>query len=67
MTATPPEPTPETPKPKRVQVNVRLPEDLRDEIDRRRARKDMSRDVWVERALRYALATSPQPRPTRHR
>ena len=52
----------------RVQMNVRIPEDLRDEVDARRARKDMSRDLWVERALRFALAYGPGPtRSTRPR
>ena len=54
-----------TPVPRR-QMNVRLPEDLIEAIDVRRARKDMSRDAFVENALRYALAQHPEP-PTRHR
>jgi hypothetical protein len=40
----------------RVQMNVRLPKSLRDAIDARRAVKDMSRDKWVENAVRYALS-----------
>ena len=54
-----------TPVPRR-QMNVRLPEDLIEAIDVRRARKDLSRDRFVENALRYALAQHPEP-PTRHR
>lgn len=65
MTATP-DPAPDA-KAKRVQMNVRLPPDLVQAIDSRRARKDMSRDTWVERALRYALQhpEPPAARPTR--
>lgn len=60
--------TPTPPKPKRVQMNVRIPEDLRDEVDTRRARKDLSRDAWVERAIRFALTHGPTcPAPTRQR
>lgn len=44
----------DTPPP-RKQVNVRLPLDLIARIDARRARKDMSRDAWVEKALEFAL------------
>lgn len=51
--------TPDAPKPRRRQMNVRLPEDLIDAIDARRSRKDLSRDVFVERALRFALDTAP--------
>jgi len=47
-------------------MNVRLPEDLIEAIDVRRARKDLSRDRFVENAIRYALAQHPEP-PTRHR
>lgn len=57
-------PAPE-PAPPRKQMNVRLPEDLIEAVDARRARKDMSRDLWVENALRFALAQHPAP--TRHR
>lgn len=62
MTAPTP-PAPEVPTVKRRQMNVRLPEDLIAQVDLRRARKDLSRDAWVERAIRYALANSPTPRP----
>ena len=51
MTAKPQLPPP----PKRRQVNVRLPLDLVEAIDARRARKDLSRDEWMARALRFAL------------
>lgn len=51
------------PKADRVQMNVRLPRDLVDAVDARRARKDMSRDRWVENALRYALQQHPAPNP----
>ena len=40
----------------RRQMNVRLPADLVDQIDERRARLDLSRDVWVERVIRHALS-----------
>ena len=46
---------PPQPKPARRQVNVRLPVDLVEAIDARRAKKDLSRDQWMERALRFAL------------
>lgn len=46
---------PKQPKPTRRQVNVRLPLDLVEAIDARRARKDLSRDEWMTRALRFAL------------
>lgn len=59
-----PDPPPTT---RRRQMNVRLPADLIEQVDARRARKDMSRDTWVERALRYALANSPAPRTPRQR
>lgn len=39
----------------RRQVNVRLPADLVDRIDARRAEVGISRDAWMERALEYAL------------
>lgn len=57
---TAPEDPPEAPE--RKQMNVRLPVDLIEAIDVRRARKDMSRDLWVEKALRFALAHHPAPR-----
>lgn len=53
--------------PPRRQMNVRLPEDLIEEVDARRAIKDLSRDRFVENALRYALTHHPAPQPTRHR
>lgn len=56
MTAAPETPPATAPK---KQMNVRLPGDLIEAIDARRARKDMSRDQWVENALRYALAQHP--------
>ena len=43
-------------------MNVRLPGDLIDQIDSRRARLDLSRDAWVEKALRYAIAVPPSAR-----
>lgn len=49
------------PQVKRKQMNVRLPEDLIEALDARRARKDMSRDQWVENALRFALSQHPAP------
>lgn len=55
MTASPEAPDPTDPPPRRKQMNVRLPEDLIESIDTRRQRKGLSRDAWVERALRYAL------------
>lgn len=53
----------------RRQCNVRLPGDLIDAMDARRARKDLSRDKFVERCLRYAMENHPDltPAPTRHR
>lgn len=48
--------TPPPAKPDLVQMNVRVPRELRDQIDARRAQKDMSRDKWVANALRFALA-----------
>lgn len=45
----------------RKQMNVRLPENLVDEIDRRRNLKGLSRDKWVERALIYAITQGPRP------
>lgn len=47
------------PTPTRKQMNVRLPVDLIARLDARRNRKDLSRDVFVERALEYALAHNP--------
>lgn len=49
------------PKVERKQCNVRLPVDLIAEIDARRQKKDLSRDAWVERAIRYAIANAPKP------
>lgn len=49
------------PRPKK-QMNVRIDPDLIEEIDSRRDRLSLSRDVWVERALRYALRAQPSPR-----
>lgn len=48
----------DTPAPARRQMNVRLPVDLIEAIDARRARLDLSRDQWVERALRHALTST---------
>lgn len=42
-----------------TQVNVRLPQSLRDRVDARRATLDLSRDVWIERAIRFALDHPP--------
>ena len=53
--------TPQEPRPRRRQMNVRLPEDLIEAVDARRSRKDLSRDVFVERALRFALDNAPPP------
>lgn len=50
-------------KVERVQCNVRLPKDLIQAMDERRAKKDLSRDKWVERAIRFALSQQPAPRP----
>lgn len=44
-----------------VQMNVRVPRSLRDAIDARREPLNLSRDKWVARALRWALA---QPKPS---
>lgn len=38
-----------------VQMNVRVPLSLRNEIDARRGNLKLSRDKWVTRALRFAL------------
>lgn len=48
----------DTPTPARKQMNVRLPVDLITRLDARRARKDLSRDAFVERALEYALTNN---------
>lgn len=56
--------TPSQPRPdpdELVQMNVRVPRSLRDEVDARRARLDLSRDRWVVRALRFALAQPGNP------
>lgn len=60
---------PSKPRPTRRQMNVRLPTDLIAQIDVRRAHKDLSRDQFVERALRFALANNPPrtPVPTTRR
>lgn len=57
-----PRPDPPPPPP-RVQLNVRLPEDLRDAVDARRSEipngkggLGISRDLWMERALRAVLS-----------
>ena len=47
--------------PRRRQMNVRIPDDIIEAIDARRKRKGLSRDVWVERALRFALTNAPEP------
>lgn len=54
---------PPEPARKRRQVNVRLPDDLIDDIDARRAgirqldgTLGISRDRWIENASRFALA-----------
>ena len=55
---------PETPaEPSRRQMNVRLPGALIEAIDQRRQEKGLSRDEFVRRALTYALAHGPTPRP----
>lgn len=56
MSAQPADP----PRVTRRQVNVRLPVDLVEQIDRRRTRKDLSRDQWMERAVRFALSYNPE-------
>lgn len=55
-----PEPQPQD-RDRLVQVNVRIPAWLRDEIDARRATVNggISRDKWAARAFKFALA---QPR-----
>lgn len=53
-----------------VQMNVRVPQSLRDDIDARRAavtdaktgREGISRDRWVANAIRYAMSTRPPAR-----
>ncbi len=44
-----------------VQMNVRVPRRLRDQIDSRRGPLSMSRDKWVANALRWALRQPPVP------
>lgn len=44
-----------------VQMNVRIPQSLKDALDARRKTKGMSRDVWVERALKFALSRAAKP------
>lgn len=51
------------PAEKRAQMNVRVPVSLLAAIDARRGTKDMSRDKWVENALRFALASHPAAAP----
>lgn len=63
MPPTEPAPAASGPKPPKRQLNVRVPPDLIDQIDARRAVKDMSRDRWVENALRFALGHHPQAGP----
>lgn len=46
-----------------VQMNVRVRRGLRDQLDARRAVKDMSRDKWVANALQFALNHHPQAAP----
>lgn len=53
-----------TPRQKRRQMNVRLPEELIDTIDNRRAALELSRDTWVERALKWAVSQPPPAPPT---
>lgn len=43
----------------RVQMNVRIPEALRDTIDLRRATLGLTRDEWVKRACTWALMQPP--------
>lgn len=47
-----------------VQMNVRVPRSLRDELDERRGRLDLSRDRWVVNALRWALKQPGRPQRT---
>ena len=49
----------------RVQCNVRLPQALITDMDARRARKDLSRDKFVERCIRYAMENHPELTTTR--
>lgn len=56
---------PPTPAVERRQCNVRLPSDLIDSMDERRARKDLSRDKFIERCVRYAMANHPELTTTR--
>lgn len=62
-------PAGDQPPAERRQCNVRLPGDLIDAMDERRARKDLSRDKFIERAVRYAMEHHPDLStvPTRHR
>lgn len=46
----------------KVQVNVRLPVTLRDEMDARRAPLGLSRDEWMRRALVWAMSQPPKHR-----
>lgn|GEM_PF-6779054 len=39
----------------RIQVNVKLPPELRDRVDQRRGALGLSRDEWTRRALTYVL------------
>lgn len=59
---------PDPKAPTKKQMNVRLPPDLIDAIDARRAERGLSRDEWVSRALTFALdarqTTTRRPRHT---
>lgn len=61
--STDPPDTPPNRNRERKQVNVRLPVPLIEQIDARRQVKDMSRDKWVENALRFALQHGQTPSP----
>lgn len=57
-----PDGPPAEPPVQRVQMNVRVPATLREQIDARREPLGLSRDLWVERALTWALAQPPARR-----
>lgn len=65
-----PEPPTRAPDDPLVQMNVRVPQSLRDAIDARRAQVGpggLSRDKWVTRALHLALNVSSPLRTSRGR
>lgn len=50
-------------RPPRRQFNIRLPDDLVDAIDARRAERGLSQSDYAERALRFALTFNPESQP----